>query len=311
MHVLVTGGAGFIGSHVVSALAARGDEVTVVDCFDAYYEPALKRANAAAFAPGVRVVEADLRDRAALGAALDGVDGVIHLAARPGVRRSITEPELYVDNNVRGTQVLLDECSTAGVTNLVYASSSSVYGARLNGPFRESDPVHKPVSPYAATKLAGELLIHAACCTRELQATSLRLFTVYGPRQRPEMAIHLFARKALAGQPIVRFGDGTSTRDYTFVTDIVRGMLMSLDQPDGYRVLNLGSSSPISLNGLLEGLAGTLGVELRVEQAPDQPGDVPSTFADVTAATKALGWKPTVSLEDGLASFRNWLLTGA
>ena len=311
MHVLVTGGAGFIGSHLVAALRARGDEVTVVDRFDDYYDPALKRANAAAFDGGVQLVEVDLRDRDGLTQALDGVDGVVHLAARPGVRRSIAEPELYVDNNVRGTQVLLDACSAAGVHNLVYASSSSVYGARANGPFRETDPVHKPVSPYAATKLAGELLIHAATCTAGLRATSLRLFTVYGPRQRPEMAIHLFARKALAGEPIQRFGDGTSTRDYTYVGDIVRGMMLSLDQPEGYRVFNLGSSSPISLNGLLEGLARTLDVELRIEQAPDQPGDVPSTFADVTAATTALGWKPQVSLEDGLASFRDWLLTGA
>lgn len=311
MHVAVTGGAGFIGSHVVAALVARGDDVTVIDCFDGYYNPLLKRRNAAAFPPSVSVLEIDLRDGVALEAALDGVDGVIHLAARPGVRRSIAEPELYVDNNVRGTQVLLDSCARAGVGNLVYASSSSVYGARTDGPFRESDAVHRPVSPYAATKLAGELLIHAATCTGSLQATALRLFTVYGPRQRPEMAIHLFARKILAGEPIQRFGDGSSRRDYTFVSDIVRGMLLSLDNPDGYRVLNLGSSSPITLNGLLESLGRALDAPVQISQAPDQPGDVPSTFADVTEAERALGWKPQVSLEDGLMAFRNWLLTGA
>ena len=310
MHVLVTGGAGFIGSHLVAALRQRGDSVTVLDNFDDYYDPALKRANVERV-EGLRLVEGDLRDPAAVDRALEGVEAVAHLAARAGVRPSLTQAPLYIDVNVRGTQALLDGMERAGVKRLVYASSSSVYGARTSGPFREDEAVHRPVSPYAATKLAGELLIHAATCTRELSATCLRLFTVYGPRQRPEMAIHLFARKALAGEPIARFGSGLSKRDYTYVDDIVRGMLLALDRPVPYAVLNLGSASPITLQGLLEALASALDVELRIEQLPDQPGDVPSTWADISRARELLGWQPEVPLSTGLVRFRDWLLTSA
>jgi len=308
MHVLVTGGAGFIGSHVVAALLGRGEEVSVLDNFDDYYDPALKRAN---LRPAARLVEGDLRSAQDVDRALEGVDAVVHLAARAGVRPSLTQGPLYIDVNVRGTQSLLDGLERAGVRRLVYASSSSVYGARTSGPFSEDDPVHRPVSPYAATKLAGELLIHAATQTRELQATCLRLFTVYGPRQRPEMAIHLFARKALAGQPIKRFGDGQSRRDYTYVDDIVAGFLAALDRPVGYAVYNLGSGSPITLQGLLDGLAEALDVELVIEQLPDQPGDVPATWADISRAKAELGWTPEVPLANGLLRFRDWLLTSA
>lgn len=308
MHVLVTGGAGFIGSHAVEALLARGDTVSVIDNLDPYYDPAAKRANLAACADRVRLIEGDLRDPRALGAALDGADAVLHMAARAGVRRSIAEPALYVDNNVRGMQVLLDAMHARGVRRLVYASSSSVYGARTDGPFRESDPVRAPESPYAATKMAGELLAHAASRTRGLSVTCCRLFTVYGPRQRPEMAIHLFARRALAGEPIRRFGAGDSERDYTYVGDIVAGLLAALDRPEPFAVYNLGGSRPVTLNQLLDGIARVFEVELQIQQAPDQPGDVPVTWADTSLARARLGYAPQVGLDEGLGRFRAWLL---
>jgi UDP-glucuronate 4-epimerase len=310
MRILVTGGAGFIGSHVVDALLKRGDEVCVVDVLDDYYPPAIKLRNMAGFRDQVRLVQADLRDRAALEAALHGQEAVIHLAARAGVRPSILQPELYVDNNVRGTQILLDAMASQGVQRLVYASSSSVYGARSGaGAFVETDSVQRPVSPYAATKLAGELLIHAACATGSLQASCLRLFTVYGPRQRPEMAIHLFARKALQGQAITRFGTGGSLRDYTYVGDIVRGLVAALDRPSSFQVYNLGSARPITLTGLLAALEEALGVSLVIEELGDQPGDVPATWACIDKARAELDWEPEVRLEQGLASFREWLLS--
>lgn len=311
MRILVTGGAGFIGSHLVDALLARGDELRVVDVLDDYYDPRIKLGNMVGFRDRVHFAQVDLRDRAGLERALEGCEAVIHLAARAGVRPSIRQPELYVDNNVRGTQVLLDAMAARGVKRLVYASSSSVYGARSGaGAFRESDPVSRPVSPYAATKLAGELLIHAACATGDLQASCMRLFTVYGPRQRPEMAIHLFARKTLAGEAITRFGNGESLRDYTFVGDIVRGLVAALERPDGFQVYNLGSGRPITLNGLLEALARVLERPLRIEQLPDQPGDVPATWASIDKAREELGWAPERDLDEGLNAFREWLIGG-
>jgi len=308
LRVLVTGGAGFIGSHVVEALLARGDAVSVIDNLDPYYDPAIKRGNLARYGDRVRFVEGDLRDPEALGRALDGADAVIHLAARAGVRRSIVEPAAYVDNNVRGIQCLLDAMDARGLRRLVYASSSSVYGARTSGPFRESDPARAPESPYAATKMAGELLAHAASRTRGFQVTCCRLFTVYGPRQRPEMAIHLFARKALAGEPIRKFGAGDSERDYTYVGDIAAGLLAALDRPEPFAVYNLGGARPITLNGLLDGIARVFERRLTIEQLPDQPGDVPITWADISQARAGLDYDPKVGLDEGLQRFRSWIL---
>lgn len=304
MRVLVTGGAGFIGSHAVTALIERGDEVVVLDNFDPYYDPQLKRAN---LNPSARLVEGDLRDGAAVARSLKGVDAVLHLAARAGVRRSIAEPAVYVDNNVTGLQSLLDGMRQAGVGRLVYASSSSVYGARSDGPFHEDDSLRRPESPYAATKAAGELLAHSASRTAGLQVTCCRLFTVYGPRQRPEMAIHLFARRALGGMVIPRFGGGLSRRDYTFVGDIVAGLLASLDRPVPWRVVNLGSGAPVTLNHLLSSIERAFDVTLDIQQHPDQPGDVPSTWADTSRARTELDWEPQVSLDEGLVRFRDWL----
>jgi UDP-glucuronate 4-epimerase len=310
MNVLVTGGAGFIGSHLVEGLLARGDQVSVLDNFDPYYEPARKRANIAAVEGRIRLVEGDLRTPGDLSRALEGIEVVAHLAARPGVRPSIEDPVSYVDNNVRGTQCLLEAMRERGIGRMVYASSSSVYGARTDGPFREDDPVARPVSPYAATKLAGELLCHAAAQTWGLQVNCMRLFTVYGPRQRPEMAIHLFARKGLAQAPIPRFGSGQSRRDYTFVSDIVAGLTSALERLDGFAVYNLGNGSPVTLDELLGLLEEVLGVSLDVAPEPDQPGDVPTTWADVALAADKLGYAPQVSLRQGLERFRDWLLAG-
>ena len=308
MKVLVTGGAGFIGSHLVEGLLARGDQVNVLDNFDPYYAPERKRDNLAAVEGRIQLVEGDLRSPEDLSRALEGVEIVAHLAARPGVRPSIEDPVSYVDNNVRGTQCLLEAMRERGIGRMVYASSSSVYGARTDGPFRESDPVARPVSPYAATKLAGELLCHAASQTWGLHVNCMRLFTVYGPRQRPEMAIHLFARKGLAREPIPRFGSGQSRRDYTFVSDIVAGLTSALERLDGFAVYNLGNGSPVTLEGLLGLLEEVLGVSLDVAPEPDQPGDVPTTWADVALAANKLDYAPQISLRQGLERFRDWLL---
>ena len=308
MKVLVTGGAGFIGSHLVEGLLARGDQVNVLDNFDPYYAPERKRDNLAAVEGRIQLVEGDLRSPEDLSRALEGVEIVAHLAARPGVRPSIEDPVSYVDNNVRGTQCLLEAMRERGIGRMVYASSSSFYGARTDGPFRESDPVARPVSPYAATKLAGELLCHAASQTWGLHVNCMRLFTVYGPRQRPEMAIHLFARKGLAREPIPRFGSGQSRRDYTFVSDIVAGLTSALERLDGFAVYNLGNGSPVTLEGLLGLLEEVLGVSLDVAPEPDQPGDVPTTWADVALAANKLDYAPQISLRQGLERFRDWLL---
>ena len=308
MHVLVTGGAGFIGSHLVEALLDRGDCVTVLDSFDSYYDPARKRANVAGWGGRARVIEGDIRDRAVLARSLEGVDAVVHLAARAGVRASLVDPALYVDVNVTGTQVLLDGLRLAGIDRLVYASSSSVYGARSDGPFLETDAVLAPVSPYAATKLAGEYLCRAASHSHGLQVSCMRLFTVYGQRQRPEMAIHLFARRALAGLPVAQFGDGSSRRDYTFVSDIVTGLVAALDRPRPFRIYNLGNGAPITLADLMRGVEQVFGARVDRQSWPDQPGDVPLTWAGVDRARDELGYEPQVSLTSGLQRFRAWFL---
>lgn len=308
MHVLVTGGAGFIGSHTVDALLSRGDRVTVLDSFDPYYDPAVKRANVAAWASPVRLVAGDLRDPTAVADALQGVDAVIHLAARAGVRASLDEPAVYIDVNVTGTQVLLEGLRAAGIQRLIYASSSSVYGARSDGPFRETDPVLAPVSPYAATKLAGEYLCRAASHSHGLQVSCMRLFTVYGPRQRPEMAIHLFARRALAGLPVEQFGDGSSRRDYTYVGDIVAGLLAALDRPRDFRIYNLGNGSPVTLDELMTGIQQVFGAEISSRPLPDQLGDVPLTWAAIERASAELGYRPLVPLTEGIERFKAWIL---
>ena len=306
-HVLVTGGAGFIGSHLVEALVNRGDRVRVLDSFDPYYDPAIKRANIAAVADRIELLEGDLRDLALLAQAVDGVDCVVHLAARAGVRASLRRPVSYMQVNVAGTQGLLEAMRVAGVTQLVAASSSSVYGTRTQGPFCESDPLGVPASPYAASKYAMEVICRTWQQLFDLQLTMLRFFTVYGPRQRPDMAIHGFAKKILAGQPITMYGDGSTLRDYTYIGDIVRGLLASVDRPLPCAVLNLGNTNPVRLDSLIRTLGRALGREVTVERTGLQPGDVPLTWADVSLANQLLGYQPVTSLGQGLSAFVRWL----
>lgn len=310
MRVLVTGAAGFIGSHVTERLLARGDSVVGLDNFNDFYDPALKRRNLAPSLahPDFALVEGDLVDPAALARAFEvqRPDRVVHLAAWAGVRPSIDRPLLYQQVNVEGTTRVLEACRAHGVDRLVFASSSSVYGDRAEVPFRETDNVDHPVSPYAATKKAGELMCYTWHHLFGLHTHCLRFFTVYGPRQRPEMAIHKFARLMVAGRPVPMFGDGSTSRDYTYIDDIVDGVLASLDRCEGYRVYNLGESKTTRLDELIALIGAALGIEPRIERQPLQPGDVTRTFADVGRARAELGYDPQVSMPEGIARFVAW-----
>jgi UDP-glucuronate 4-epimerase len=312
MKVLITGGAGFIGSHTAEALLARGDSVTVLDNFNTFYAPALKRENVALLeraAPGrVRLVEGDIRDAALVGELLSegAFDGVIHLAAMAGVRPSVQDPLLYEDVNVRGTLILLEELRKRPATRFVFASSSSVYGANDSVPFREVDDIHRPVSPYAATKRAGELVCYTHHHLYGIPITCLRFFTVYGPRQRPEMAIHKFVRATLRGEAIPFYGDGSTRRDYTYVDDIVDGVVRALDRCRGYEIYNLGESATTSLEELVAWIGEACGKAPILDRQPMQPGDVLITYADVTKAKRELGYAPSTSVRDGLARFVAW-----
>src|SRR5262245_8231457 len=309
MRVLGTGGAGFIGSHVCERLLARGDEVTVLDNFNDFYDPAIKRANAAELGRA-RVLEGDIRDQAVVARLFEEgrFDAVVHLAAMAGVRPSLADPLLYSDVNVRGTQILLRELERRPGVRLVFASSSSVYGANDRVPFREDDDIHRPISPYAATKRAGELLCYTHHHLYGTPVACLRFFTVYGPRQRPEMAVHAFTRKCLSRKPIPFFGDGSTRRDYTYIDDIVDGVVRALDRCRGYAIYNLGESRTISLAELVEAIGKECGVEPVLDRRPLQPGDVLITYADVTKARRELGYAPSTELAEGLARFHAWLL---
>jgi len=326
MHVGVTGAAGFIGSHVVERLLARGDSVLGMDNFDPFYSPAEKRANLARAmeSPRCRLAEVDLADGAALGAALDGyshrLDAIIHLAAKAGVRPSIADPAGYVRANVLATQVLLDAAERRGVRRLVFGSSSSVYGNATTVPFSESATAVQPVSPYAATKRAGELLCIAQQHLHGGSIVCLRFFTVYGPRQRPDLAIRKFATLLTAGKAIPLFGDGSTERDYTWIDDIVDGVVAALDRgarmPRELEIVNLGGNRATSLRRLVELLSDALDVRPTIEYLPPQPGDVERTWADIAKAHQLLGYRPKVSIEQGIERFAAWFqrvpsLTGA
>jgi UDP-glucuronate 4-epimerase len=311
LKVLVTGGAGFIGSTLVDALLAREHEVTVLDHFDDYYAPALKRDNLALASRSERMtlVEGDICDPQDVGQAFAMTpEVVIHLAARAGVRPSIEQPALYAHVNVTGTATVLETARRHGCRLFVFGSSSSVYGARTQTPFAETDAVDRPVSPYAATKVAGEMLCAAFRALCPMACVALRFFTVYGPRQRPDLAIAKFTRLMLAGDPIPLFGKGESARDYTYVDDIVAGILAATerDWPE-FEVVNLGGSQPTSLLGLVAALERALGVPAKIDFRSEQPGDVPFTAADLTKAKKLLGWQPRTSLDEGLARYAAWV----
>lgn len=316
---LITGGAGFIGSHLADRLLADGWRVTVADNFDPFYDPAVKRANVAPHLdnPNYRLAEADIRDAAALAAALAGWPAdpagavIVHLAAKAGVRPSIADPVAYGQVNVGGTQNLLELARARGVTQFVFGSSSSVYGVNPRVPWREDDAGLQPISPYAATKVAGELLGHVYSHLHGVRFVALRFFTVYGPRQRPDLAIHKFARLIRAGRPVPLFGDGSTSRDYTYVDDIVAGIRAAMDWRAGpYAVINLGNSHTVTLAELVATIEAALGARAAIERLPEQPGDVPRTWADIATARRLLNWQPSTPLPAGLLRFVEWLDMG-
>jgi UDP-glucuronate 4-epimerase len=306
---LVTGAAGFIGSHLVEALLARGCRVVGLDNFDPFYDPAIKRENVeqAAANPAYTLVEGDIRDSDLVMRLMESVrpDTVVHLAARAGVRPSIEDPLLYQSVNIEGTNVILEAMRASGIRRLLFASSSSVYGNQTKVPFSESDNVDHPISPYAATKKACELLCYTYHHLYGIDAACLRFFTVYGPRQRPEMAIHKFIRLIEAGRPVPIFGDGGTSRDYTYIDDIIQGILAIAGSFSGYEVINLGESQPVGLTRLVEVIAEELERTPRIERLPMQSGDVETTFADITRA-RSHGYAPVTSIEKGVRSMVEW-----
>ncbi len=310
MRVIITGGAGFIGSHLADRLLKENHEVVCLDNFNDFYSPNLKRRNIekALESSNYTLVAGDILDRDLLTKVFSQqFDAVIHLAAYAGVRPSIKRPDIYQRVNVEGTLNLLEQCRMHKVSKFVFASSSSVYGGRTSGPFKEDDDVMQPVSPYAATKVAGEAICHAFHKTSDLSVHALRFFTVYGPRQRPEMAIHLFANHIIHGTPLPVFGDGSSARDYTYIDDIVDGIVASLERCNGFEVINLGGSSTTTLADLIDLLGVTLNRTPIIKREPDQIGDVPITFADVSRAKKILDYVPNVGIEEGIRRFCAWL----
>jgi UDP-glucuronate 4-epimerase len=316
--ILLTGAAGFIGSHVAERLLGAGATVVGVDNFDPFYDPAEKRANLrqALAHPSFLFLEADCADPAALEAALEGagapaLDAVVHLAAKAGVRPSIENPSAYVRANLVATQAVLDVARRRGIGRFVFGSSSSVYGNNRKVPFSEDDPVERPLSPYAATKRAGELLCHSHHHLYGTTIHCLRFFTVYGPRQRPDLAIRKFATLMLDGEEIPVFGDGSTERDYTWVADIVDGVQASVQRTgthEGeFQLINLGGSRTTSLARLIELIGSAVGVEPRIRRLPEQPGDVKRTFADVTRAGSLLAYRPRVPIEAGIPRFLEWI----
>lgn len=310
MKILLTGAAGFIGSHLAEALLRRGDEVVGLDNFNDYYDPRIKHRNIEPFLEmdAFRLKEGDIRDADLMEHLFreHAPDAVIHLAAMAGVRPSLEEPKLYFDVNVNGTLNILECVRRFGSPRLLFASSSSVYGGNKKVPFCEDDDVSRPVSPYAASKRAGEIMCYTFHHLYKIRVHCLRFFTVYGPRQRPEMAIHKFVRRILEGRTIPLFGDGSSRRDYTYIDDILDGVLKSLDRCEGYRIYNLGESKTITLAELIRLIEEATGMEAKIDRLDDQPGDVPATFADIQRARSELGYTPSVSIEEGLKRFLDW-----
>ena len=312
MNVLVTGGAGFIGSHLVERLLTEGHRVICLDNFDDFYDPGQKRRNLAKAMkePNFRLFLGDLRhiDKLKEIFAAEGIDQVVHLAARAGVRPSIKDPLLYTEVNIRGTLNLLETCRQFQVRKFIFASSSSVYGNNPKIPFAEEDRVDNPISPYAATKKAGELICYTYHHLYDFDIACLRYFTVYGPRQRPEMAIHYFSRLIYEGQKVPIFGDGNTRRDYTYIDDALQATMAALKKEHGYEIYNVGESRTISLLELVRALEERLGKKAHLEFFPPQPGDVTITFADIRKAQKMLNYSPQTKIEEGLDRFVAWFL---
>jgi UDP-glucuronate 4-epimerase len=310
MKVLVTGAAGFIGSHLSERLLNDGLMVIGLDNFDNFYDPQIKRRNIEDCLKNknFRLIGADIRDSSAIEKAIgDGVEIIAHLAARAGVRPSIEKPLLYADVNINGTMVLLEAARKHKIDKFVFGSSSSVYGNNQKVPFSEDDCVDFPISPYAATKKAGELICHTYYQLYGISIMCLRYFTVYGPRQRPDLAIHKFAKLIEQSRPIPVYGDGSMMRDFTYIDDIVDGTVAAMNKCTGFHLYNLGESRPISVNDLIAEIEKALGKKAIREYLPQQPGDVQRTYADVTKAVNELGYKPNTTIQVGLAKFVQWL----
>ena len=311
MRILVTGGAGFIGSHLVEKLLAASHDVVVLDDFNDFYDPQIKHKNIAGFARDVTVYHGDLRDSESVRNLFhrEKVDVITHLAARAGVRPSIQYPRLYYDTNVTGTLHLLEAARVTGIERFIFASSSSVYGASKAIPFSEDEHLRQTISPYAATKVAGEFLCSTYSHLYNLRVVALRYFTVYGPRQRPDLAIHQFTRRIYAGQPIDQFGDGTTRRDYTYIEDVIQGTMAALEYEGPlFDIFNLGESETVQLKDLIAAIENALGKRAKINQLPEQPGDMSLTCADISKARKLLGYKPTTRLSEGLPNFIDWFL---
>jgi UDP-glucuronate 4-epimerase len=311
MKVLVTGAGGFIGSHLVDRLLADGETVVGVDNFDPFYDRRVKERNLAGAleCDGFAFVEGDLAEPTVAAEVLAGhgpFEAVVHLAAKAGVRPSIEAPLAYESANIRATMNLLEACKTSA-PRFLFASSSSVYGNNEKVPFSEDDPVDHPISPYAATKKACELIAHTYHHLYALPVFCLRFFTVFGPRQRPDLAIHKFARRMLAGEPIQMFGDGTTSRDYTYIDDILAGLRSAIDRCEGYEVINLGSTTPVTLKAMIDTVADACGVTPTIERRPMQPGDVQRTYADVTKAQRLLDYRPAMPFAEGVRRQVGWL----
>jgi UDP-glucuronate 4-epimerase len=310
--ILITGGAGFIGSHLVDRLLGEGGwHVTVVDDFNDFYSPEIKHANIAEHkrSPNYRIIDADIRDGGTMAALFREYkfDVIVHLAARAGVRPSLSEPKLYAETNINGTLNLLELAREHHIKQFVFGSSSSVYGINSKVPFAEDDRIHQPISPYASTKAAGELICHTYSHLYDIRCVCLRFFTVYGARQRPDLAIHKFSKLITEGKPIQVFGDGTTRRDYTYVDDIIQGVRAAIDYDRSqYEIFNLGESQTVELNELISLLERSLDMQAIIDRQPMQPGDVPITFADISKSRELLGYNPTTKIADGIPKFVEW-----
>lgn len=309
-NVLLTGGAGFIGSHLAEKLLTAGCEVTVVDDFNDFYDPSIKEANLQAIGDALDIRRIDIRHAEAVNGLFDEkkFDCVIHLAARAGVRPSIQDPQLYLSTNVDGTLHLLEACRKHGVAHFIFASSSSVYGINSKVPFAESDLIERTISPYAATKLMGEQLCSNYSYLYGIRCMCLRFFTVYGPRQRPDLAIAKFTRRILDGVPIEQYGDGSTARDYTYIEDIIQGIIgAAVYEKSNYEIFNLGGSETHTLSELITTIESAVGKKAIIRKLSDQPGDVPRTFADITKAKKLLGYSPSTSFSSGVDRYVEWV----
>ncbi|MEY3395628.1 MAG: hypothetical protein RL346_1864 [Verrucomicrobiota bacterium] len=308
-HLLITGGAGFIGSHLAERLLREGNRITILDDFNGYYDPNLKTRNLQAIRNDIRLIRGDIRNEELIDRSFSEgkFDQVVHLAARAGVRPSITDPKLYYSTNIDGTFNLLDACRRHGVGRFTFASSSSVYGINKKVPFSESDALERTISPYAATKLAGEQICSNYAHLFGIRCQCLRFFTVYGPRQRPDLAIAKFTKHILSGIPIQQYGDGTTARDYTYIEDIINGVVAAIAyDDDSFNIFNLGGSATTTLGELIRMIEEATGKTALIERLPDQLGDVPRTYADVEKSRNLLGYEPQTPIREGINKYVKW-----